>query len=127
MSLREQARQDARAILNDSVTGFGWPIKVTDPAGLVANLTGFGNDISQLIDPDTGAAISGRMPSVALHIDDVAAAYGAALPGAVADPTIKPWLVTFDDISGNTVIFKVAESFPDRALGLITCGLEFYG
>jgi len=132
VSLREIASADARAILNDSA-GFRWPISVTDPAGVVSPvppavgaLYGFGNDISQLIDPETGQSVSGRLPSVALHLDDLATTYGAAIPEGVNDPTIKPWLVSFDDITGNTLNFKIAQSNPDRGLGIITCELEFY-
>ena len=125
MSLRELAELDLTAILNDSVTGFGWPITVTDPAGLSAALTGFSNDISQLIDPSTGQMVSGRLASVALAISSLTAA-GFALPQGIANTSAKPWVVHFDDINGNAYDFKVRSSDPDRALGLVVCILEFY-
>lgn len=125
MSLRELAESDLGIILEDSVTGFGWPIKITDPSNTSAVLTGFSDDISQIIDPDTGQAVSGRLASVALRISSLMAA-GLGLPRGVADSGSKPWIITFDDISGNAYTFKVAQSNPDRALGVVTCLLELY-
>lgn len=122
MGLREIAEADLGAILEDAVAGFGWPIVLTDPTGTTQALTGFSNDISQLIDPDTGQAVSGRLASVALRISSLA----SGLPEGIADATSKPWLVAFDDINGNPFTFKVVKSNPDRALGLVTCLVEFY-
>lgn len=125
MGLRDIAKADARRILNDGVHGFGWPITVTDPDGVTANLTGFSNDVAEVIDPDTGIAVSGRVASVALAISDLTDA-GLCLPKDIADASKKPWLIKFDDINGNAFTFKVKQSNPDRALGIITCVLEFY-
>jgi hypothetical protein len=127
MSLRQLAESDLGNILEDGTTGFGWPITLTDPTGFTGSgpLTGFSDDIAQLIDPDTGQAVSGRLASVALRISSLIAE-GFAMPQGIADAGSKPWLVTFDDINGNSFTFKVAQSNPDRALGLVTCLLEFY-
>lgn len=125
MSLRVQAEADLSFMLEDGATGFGWPITVTDPAGTVGNLTGFATDIAQAIDPDTGVAVSGRIASVALRISSLTAE-GLGLPVGIADASSKPWVVQFDDINGNSYTFKVIESNPDRALGLVTCMLEKY-
>lgn len=125
MSLRQLAETDLGVILEDSATGFGWPISVTDPDGNVGSLTGFSDDIAQVIDPDTGQAVSGRLASVALRISSLALA-GLTLPRGIADTGSKPWVVEFDDINGNAYKFKVAQSNPDRALGLVTLLLELY-
>jgi hypothetical protein len=125
MSLRQLAEADLGVILEDSATGFGWPISVTDPDGNVGSLTGFSDDIAQVIDPDTGQAVSGRLASVALRISSLALA-GLTLPRGIADTGSKPWVVEFDDINGNAYKFKVAQSNPDRALGLVTLLLELY-
>ncbi|ARB06251.1 hypothetical protein SppYZU01_14 [Shewanella phage SppYZU01] len=125
MSLRQLAEADLGVILEDSATGFGWPISVTDPDGNVGSLTGFSDDIAQVIDPDTGQAVSGRLASVALRISSLAPA-GLTLPRGIADTGSKPWVVEFDDINGNAYKFKVAQSNPDRALGLVTLLLELY-
>ena len=125
MGLRELAEQDLGVILEDSTTGFGWSITVTDPAGTVGALTGFSDDIAQIIDPDTGQAVSGRLASVALRISSLTTA-GLGLPQGIADAAIKPWLIEFDDINGNPYKFKVQQSNPDRAIGLVTCLLELY-
>ena len=125
MSIRETAKADAKAILNDGVHGFGWPITLIDPEGTEVSLTGFSNDVAEVIDPDTGVAVSGRIISIALVIQDLIDA-GLKLPKAISDKAQKPWVVMFDDINGNSFTFKVQQSNPDRTLGIITCVLEFY-
>ena len=127
MGLRSIAEQDLGLIIEDSTTGFGWPITVTDPLGNSGTgpLTGFSDDIAQIIDPDTGMAVSGRLASVALRISSLIAA-GITLPRGIADAGRKPWIIQFDDINGNAFKFKVSQSNPDRALGLVTCLLELY-
>ncbi len=125
MSLRILAEQDLSFILEDAVTGFGFPITVTSPSGTMSTLTGFSNDIGQLIDPDTGQAVSGRSASITLRISSLTTA-SLGLPQGIEDESIKPWLISFDDINGNPFTFKVSASMPDRALGVVTCLLEFY-
>lgn len=124
MNLRLQAAADAQAILNDAA-GFSWPIKVTAPDDATACLKGFGNDISLLIDPNTGMAVSGRKASIALALADIDAA-GIGIPKGIAESDRRPWVVEFDDIRGVPHRFKVSESNPDRALGIVTCTLEAY-
>jgi len=127
MGLRTIAEQDLGVILEDSDTGFGWPITVTDPSGNSGTgpLTGFSDDIAQIIDPDTGQAVSGRLASVAIRIA-LLNEIGLGLPRGIADSGSKPWIVEFDDINGNPYKFKVSQSNPDRAIGLVTCLLELY-
>ena len=126
MNLRVVAEADLNGILEDDVTGFGYPITITDPDGLSKPLKGFSNDISFSIDPDTGLAVSSRTASVALRISSLVSAGFATLPEAIQDETRKPWLVQFNDINGNPFTFKVQEGHPDRGLGIITCTLEIY-
>ena len=125
MGLREQAEADLGLILEDKDRGFGYDIILTDPSGTVRPLTGFSDDIAQIIDPDTGIAVSGRLASVAIRTSTIIAA-GLTLPRGIADAGIKPWIVQFNDINGNPFTFKVSQSNPDRALGLITLMLELY-
>jgi len=125
MGLREQAEADLAFILEDSVGGDGNLITLTDPNGLVDTFTGFSNDISQVIDPDTGQAVSGRQASITLRISSLYAA-GFGLPKQVSDTALKPWVVQFNDINGLPYTFKVSESMPDRALGVVVCMLETY-
>jgi hypothetical protein len=124
MSLREQAAADLRTITED-VDGFGWSITVISSEGLEAQLTGLSTDIGLMIDPDTGAAISGRRASVAIAIATLTAA-GLSMPKAVSDKTQKPWQVRFADIAGAPHTFKVQEVMPDRAAGIVVCFLEAY-
>lgn len=125
MGLRDTAQADMTKFLGDTVTGFGWPIVVTDPAGVSGELSGLSPDISQVIDPDTGEAVSGRLASVALSIAALAAV-GLVLPQGISDSASKPWVIEFQDISLNDFKFKVQKSNPDRMLGMVTCILELY-
>jgi len=123
--LRAQAEADLGRILEDATNGFGWPITVTDPSGLVGHLTGFSTDISLMIDPETGQAVSGRTASATIRIASLTSK-GLGVPQGVSDGAVKPWLVQFDDINGVPYTFKVKESIPDRAIGCVSCILEFY-
>ena len=125
MNLRQLAEADLGGILEDASNGFGWPISLTDPSGTTAALTGFSDDIAQVIDPETNQAVSGRLASVALRISSITLA-GLGLPQGIADASIKPWIVEFNDVNGNAYKFKVMQSNPDRALGLVTLVLEAY-
>ena len=125
MSLRTLAESDLTTIVNDQSNGFGWPVTITDPSETSASLSGFSNDVSLAIDPETGQLVSSRIVTVSLVISDLIEA-GLSLPRNIADSTSKPWIVTFDDINGNSYTFKVKESNPDRALGLVVLILERY-
>lgn len=123
--LRALAEIDLGRILEDDL-GFAWPISITDPDGVtVPDLKGFSTDVSQVIDPDTGQMVSGRVASIALRIG-LLTDNGLGLPTGITDQTVKPWLVAFDDIYGNPYTFKVQKSNPDRAIGIVTCLLEAY-
>ena len=125
MGLRETAELDLGTIINDGQTGFGWPIAITDPTGFSAELSGFSNDIEQILDPDTGQAVTGRVATATIRITDLTTA-GLGIPEAIADESKKPWIIEFDDINLNPYKFKVQKSLPDRALGLVVCVLELY-
>jgi hypothetical protein len=125
MGLRQIAEADLGVILEDSETGFGWCITVTDPSGSVAILTGFSNDIALAIDPSTGQAVSGRTVTVALRQSSLYAV-GMTVPAGIPDKTKSPWVVEFDDVNGFRSRFKITEVLPDRALGITICRLEFY-
>jgi hypothetical protein len=120
MGLREQAKLDARAILEDT-SGFAWPVTLVSPLGVFYFVNGFTTDVGQTIDPDTGQAVAGQRASVAF-------ARGAlpVLPEAVAEGSRKPWLATFFDSEGEPATFKVIDVLPDRALGVVVLLLEVF-
>ncbi len=122
MNLRVVAEADLAFILEDGVYGFGWPINVVNPDGASQGLTGYSADIEQLIDDDTGTAVTGRLATAAIRIKTLT----IGLPIAIADATKKPWLITFDDINGTEYTFKVQDSAPDRALGIVVVTLELW-
>lgn len=121
MGLRATAAADAKAILEDSSTGFGWPLLVISPAGVETAVTGFSSDIGQTIDPDTGQAVAGRRASVAVHVTAL-----AAVPDVTADADVKPWRVQFANASGAVTLWKIVEVLPDQAVGVLVCLLEAY-
>lgn len=124
MSLRELAATDNRTILEDT-EGFGWSVTLTDPDGFVADVFGFTNDISQVIDPQTGMAVTGREASVVFSIAGLTEA-GFGMPRGIADGALKPWTARFLDPNGNEHLFKILEAKPDRGLGCVACTLEAY-
>lgn len=123
--LRRQAIQDLCNVMQDDVIGPGWPVVVTNPAGEKRRLLGITTDIGEEIDPDTGVAVAGRRASVALHIRSLTEA-GLGLPVNIADQTKRPWLMTFVNSEGVEVEYKVMDTRPDTALGLVVCLLEIY-
>jgi len=121
------AEADLATILEDRTGGFGWDITLTDPDGVVyTDLVGMATDISQALDPETGTLVSGHTASVALRISTLKAKGVKELPQSIADSDLKPWLVSMKDINNLQYVFKVSESRPDRALGIIVCFLEIY-
>ena len=127
MNLRKQLETDLAFTLEDGVNGFGWPITLTDPSEEVDSFVGNSVDIAQLIDPDTGQAVSGRLASVALRISSINAAENiTGLPVGIVKSDEKPWLVGFESINEVAYTFKVVQSNPDRMLGIITLILEAY-
>ena len=113
-------------ILEDEACGFGYSITVTDPAGLVAPVLGYSGDIGLVIDPNTGQAVSGRAAHATININTLITAGFTSLPRGIEDPSSKPWIMTFEDLNGHSITFKVSESQPDRTLGVVTCMLELY-
>ena len=112
MSLRELAEADL-AITLENPDDFGWPISITDPTGSTSSgLFGQSGDIHQVIDPDTGQAVSGRLAHVSLRISSVLTQLGA-LPKAINDATKRPWLVVFEDLQW-IVTGKQPDPYPDQ-------------
>ncbi len=120
--LRELAEADLKTILEDEVYGFAVDITLTNPAGVTQTLKGFSNDVSQIIDPETGQIVSARLATATLRLSSIT----IGTPEGIADPKSKPWLCAFDDILGNSHIFKVAQGNPDLALGVIFMILEIW-
>lgn len=119
MNIRQLAEQDLSVTLEDAETGFGWPVILTDPDGVSVNITAQSNDVSQIIDPDTGVAVSGRQCAAVMRLSSLYA-LGVGIPKGVPEPDRTPWLVQFPDINGIPYTFKVEYSDPDRTLGTVT-------
>ncbi|AAQ96477.1 hypothetical protein [Vibrio phage VP16T] len=125
MNLRQLAEQDLAVTLEDNATGFGWPVTLTDPNNVSANLTAQTQDIGLIIDPDTGVAVSGRTASAVLRISSIIGA-GLELPEGEPRANRKPWRVDTTDTNGNAIALKVDYAYPDRILGTVTLQLGVY-
>lgn len=122
MSLRNVATSDLNTIVT---TDFGVEILITPPGGVARVVTGYTNDIAQVIDPDTGQIISGRVITIAITLRSLSA-QSLEIPRGYMDENTDPWLVEFIDTDLKEYLFKVLSSNPDRALGIVTCELEFF-
>ena len=120
MNLYAQALADTTAILEDSANGFGVPMVLKNPDGVIQEITGHAADIGNTIDPETGQNISGRAVHVSLPTNSLT----IGRPKGVPDESISPWLVTLQlpgESSPQT--FKIFETMPDR-VGVIVCFCE---
>lgn len=113
----------AEADLGRTLEADGRTVTVTNPEGVSATLQAIGNDISLLIDPETGVPVSGRNVNVALRVSSLRDA-GLDIPFGVEDGAQVPWVVEYTTVTGETITTKVMASNPDRSMGLVTCRLE---
>jgi hypothetical protein len=119
MSLQAIAAADLAVTLE----GDGQSVTLTNPSGTSAVLQGISNDISLLIDTETGVPVSGRNANVSLRIASVRGA-GLDLPQGIEDGAMSPWLVAYTTTTGESITTKVMATNPDRAMGIVTCRLE---
>lgn len=127
MSLRTLAELDLGVILEGDAFGFRWAINLTDPEGFTSpDLYGISQDIAQVVDPDTGELVNGRLASVSLRLSTLSSLGFTGIPKGVESATAKPWVVEFLDINGTSHTFKVRHGNPDRTLGVVNCILEGY-
>lgn len=125
MGLLETAAADLLGILSDaSGGGFAVPIMIVAPDARTVTINGLATDIGLTIDPQTGAAVSGRKVSVALPIRSLDTA-GIGQPCGISDRNSAPWLVKLTLPTGGEQTFKVSSSEPDK-LGCLVCFLESF-
>lgn len=123
MGLRDQAAADLATILGDTA-GFSSCVELQSPEGAEVEIRGLVADVSQILDPQTGQAVSGRVASVALPLAELVDWPGLA--AGIADPDSKPWTVRMADVTGTQTLYRVREARPDRVLGVLVCLLEPY-
>lgn len=109
--------------MGDSVSGFAWPITITNPSGSSLDLEAMTQDIGHNIDPETGQIIAGRLVTVAIPMEPLEYE-GIGMPTGVSEG--KPWVVEFENMNGVPGVFKVKHSHPDHTAGCIVCFLENY-
>lgn len=120
--IRNQAERDLGSILEAS-TDFGEPLTLTDPAGFTgtAQLYGRTGDVGSFIDPDTGVTVTGRYATATVRLSTLTTNGFSSVPKAIADATLKPWLVAYDGLTR-----KVKASQPDYTAGVVVMILESY-
>ena len=125
MSLRKQAALDHQNITENKCE-FGWSVFLIDPEKRKEELVGLTNDISLIIDPETGEAVSGSLITFHCSQFSIFEAGFKKLPYGVSDTNKKPWLVEFEDLNGKLTTFKISSSNPDNTLNAIKFNLELY-
>ena len=126
MTLRTIAEADLATVM-ESAESFRWPVVLTDPDDNThtAPLYAIVNDVSGLIDPDTGQLVSGRVATFGIRISSITA-LGLGLPKGESSSNKRPWVVSFKDITGASHLMKVTRGDPDLTLGIINLYLEVY-
>lgn len=119
MGLWDLAVADNARFMQDE-SGFARPVTLQSPSGETATVYGLCHDISNTIDPETGAVVAGRYASVAFSHQ---ALQKAGLGTPVAVTRGKPWCVSFTGANGETKNF-VVNDVPSDDLGVVTCRLK---
>ena len=125
MSIRDQIQKDLDVTLSNT-QGFGNGFTLTDPSGAQGNFIGQTGDIGELIDPDTGLAVSGRLAFAVVAIGDLQLSGLTGFPIGISDKNSKPWLCEFGAPATSDQCYKVKSTMPDRTVGVIKMILELY-
>lgn len=122
-NLRHIAEDDLKITLEDDQFGFGIECLIDDPDGNSDTFVVQSGDVHLLFDTDTGVPVNNRTAHIAIRI---ASLYekGFALPKRQPDESKNIWKFTFQDVNGVLYKFTVADTMPDRTLGIITVILE---
>ena len=126
MNLRTIIEADLATVM-ESEQSVRWPITITDPSGNTHTepLYAVINDISTLIDPETGQLVSGRTVSAAIRISSLKA-LGFGIPIQVSGSLSRPWLIEFKDMTGVSHVMKVMRGDPDLTFGIVNVYLGVY-
>lgn len=126
MNLRELAAIDHALILSDVDSGFGIPLTITNPAGVVLVIAGYASDVGEIVDPQTNTQVVSGRRATCSFVTDLLHQAGMGEVEGVADSDSKPWTIAFADALGVVRRYKVIEVKPDTDLGSIRCELESY-
>ena len=127
MSLITQARADIRSILTDNINGAGQEVILTAPDGQqVMGVVGFYTHIGLTIDPQSGMAVPGQEAHISFSMDDLDERLpeGLGHPTGVPETSRKPWIVTTNPESSDSIQFAVRNTMPDKTLRVLKCRLE---
>ena len=119
MSLHDLARTTLESIMKNERTAFSRSFSVTDPEGTTASFYGRWNHISQAVDQETGAIITGEFVSAVIVKNDLVANGLTGVPEHIEDGEETPWLF---EQAGKT--YKVFNALADETMGTIVVILE---
>lgn len=91
---------------------FGWEFTLTNPLGESQVVVGQYRHINMLIDMETGLDVQQEQMSVVAQISNI----------TIGEPK-KNWLVSVNDVNGNSYNCYVVEAIPDKSFDLITLKL----
>ncbi len=124
MSIRDLARADFAA-LSQSTADFGAVVTLTRPDGQSATVTAVPVETGATIDPDTGEMVAALKASVIVAFEAIATA-GLGVPEGIHESNRKPWLVSWEDVGGGAVTYKVSETRRQGTLARYEFILERY-
>ena len=122
VGLRERLAAHTKSFIENK-DFFGVDLTLTAPNGVSKPLVGSSTDIFRMYDNDEGS-FSLRTASVTLVVSSILEAGLPAIPEGVHKSDSKPWVVVVEDIDGVSWTFKIRETNPDRAAGVVVCHLE---
>lgn len=122
MSLFEDAATDFQEIMNSDL-GASVSCVITDPCGAEETLLCRHSDTSQVIDPGTNEAVSGRRIVLSVCLADLYDVGFEKIRG-IEKKDEKPWKVAVSDIAEIAGVYKVSESNPDASIGSMVLHCE---
>lgn len=123
-SLLEQARKDARKIINSG--GFQEKITISNPSGvLIKELNGLHS--KHWISQDTdGNLINGKNAHICIFEQDLIDAGIVTRNPGNQNVALRNYIVSVKDSTGIEKLYIINECFPSETLGVIVCILGDY-
>lgn len=123
-SLLEQARKDARKIINSG--GFEEKITISNPSGVyITEVNGLHS--KHWISQDTdGNLINGKNAHICISEKDLTDAGLVTRNPSNQNVALRNYIVSAKDSSGTEKKYIINETFPSETLGLIVCILGDY-
>lgn len=124
MGLLDQAIADAKAIVENTASGFGADITLTAPNGSTISIKGLHTKHHLSVDAD-GNPINGKNASISFSEGSFSeSAY--PLRNDAGQVSLRNHKVSVKDSTGTLCHYSIVQWYPDERVGLITCILSDY-